>query len=355
MARAASSLDIERVRLSYGRHVAVDDVSVNVAAGEFLGLLGPSGCGKTTLLRMVAGFLAPDEGRIVCDGTDISHRPPYDRRFGVVFQNYALFPHMTAAENVAYGLKVARVRKPEIAERVKSALDRVGLQHARDRYPRQLSGGMQQRVALARALVIEPAILLLDEPLSALDKNLREEMQVELRLLQQNVGVTTIFVTHDQEEAMTLSDRIAVMREGKILQIGSPSEVYAAPVSRFVSTFLGTTNLIDGRLESAGDGVAIVNVAGRRVQAEAGGASLAAGQSVTIAVRPEDLIVGDSEAGLPGHIVDILFQGHRLIVIFRSDDGQELRAFAPVNGWSLVKGDRAYASWRTTNSRILTD
>lgn len=355
MLRAASSLKIDDVTLSYGNFLAVKNVSIDVMAGEFLGLLGPSGCGKTSLLRMIAGFRSPDSGKIICNGDDISNQPPYERRFGVVFQNYALFPHMTVAENVGYGLKVARVPKAQITQKVNSVLDRVGLLASKDRFPKQLSGGMQQRVALARALVIEPPILLLDEPLSALDKNLREEMQVELRLLQQNVGVTTIFVTHDQEEAMTLSDRIAVMKDGKVLQIGSPDEVYKKPVSRFVSTFLGTTNLIEGLYRGQDGNTANVETSGYMMKTGSGRVSYSKGDLVTVAVRPEALLISSDPAGIPGTIVDVLFQGHRLIVIFKTSDGQELRAFSPVSNWNLEKGETAFASWQTSDSRIIND
>ncbi|WP_458098127.1 ABC transporter ATP-binding protein [Roseomonas sp. WA12] len=354
----AASLTVEAVTRRFGGTTAVDGVGLEVAPGEFLGLLGPSGCGKTTLLRMIAGFIRPDSGRILCDGRDITRLPPYRRGLGVVFQNYALFPHMTAAENVGYGLRVRGIGRADAEGRVRDALGRVGLAHAEGRLPGQLSGGMQQRVALARALVIEPAILLLDEPLSALDKNLREEMQVELRLLQQRIGVTTVFVTHDQEEAMTLSDRIAVMQEGRIRQIGAPQAVYDHPTSRFVATFLGTTNLLDGRLIGTEGGLARLGLAGGAEMAvRAGTAPPAPGASARIAVRPEavTLVPEGHGGGLPGTIGDVLFQGHRLIVLFHADGGQTLRAYAAPSGWRLNKGERARATWSADQAALLAD
>jgi ABC-type Fe3+/spermidine/putrescine transport system ATPase subunit len=351
----ASSLLVESVTRRFGSLAAVDDVTLAVAGGEFLGLLGPSGCGKTTLLRLIAGFLLPDAGRIRCDDKDITSLPPYARNLGVVFQNYALFPHMTAAENVGYGLKVRGIGKAEAAQRVRTALDRVGLAKAEDRFPSQLSGGMQQRVALARALVIEPAILLLDEPLSALDKNLREEMQVELRLLQQRVGITTVFVTHDQEEAMTLSDRIAVMQAGKIRQLGRPEEVYRRPTSAFVATFLGTTNIVAGTARGLqGEALLVETAGGGLVQARPDAAP-APGAAVRLAVRPESVVLAPDGPGLPGTVGDVLFQGHRLIVLFHADGGAELRAFAAPGGWSLAKGQRAVASWPAAEAGLLAD
>jgi ABC-type Fe3+/spermidine/putrescine transport system ATPase subunit len=346
----AARLTVERLTKRYDRLAAVDSVSIGVEDGEFLALLGPSGCGKTTLLRLIAGFILPDEGCILSRGKDVSTLPPYRRNFGVVFQNYALFPHMTVLENVGYGLKVRGRKRPEIAGAARAALDRVGLSHAEDRFPSQLSGGQQQRVALARAIVIEPELLLLDEPLSALDKNLREEMQVELRLLQQRIGITTVFVTHDQEEAMTLSDRIAVMRAGRIQQVGTPRDVYDRPDNMFVATFLGTTNLLPGRVCSVTGGFATLDVDGARVAARSAGA--VPGQHARLAVRPENLRLAGNGPGLPGTIKDVLFQGHRLIVLFATAGGLELRAFCTPNGWSLAKGDTAFATWPDDQASI---
>jgi putative spermidine/putrescine transport system ATP-binding protein len=228
-----------------GKVVAVDDVTLEIAAGEFFSLLGPSGCGKTTSLRMIAGFELPDSGRVHVAGKDITDLPVHRRDMGMVFQSYALFPHRTVAQNVAFGLRMRDVPKPDIERRVKAALAQVALTGLEDRRPGQLSGGQQQRVALARALVVEPRVLLCDEPLGALDRKLRQQMQFELKELQRRLGVTLVFVTHDQEEALAMSDRIAVMNKGKVEQVGAPTEIYERPRTRFVADFIGEINLLD--------------------------------------------------------------------------------------------------------------
>ncbi len=228
-----------------GKVIAVDGVTLDIAAGEFFSLLGPSGCGKTTSLRMIAGFEFPDKGRIYVSGQDITDVPVHKRDMGMVFQSYALFPHRTVAENVAFGLRMREVPKPEIARRVASALAQVALTGLEDRRPAQLSGGQQQRVALARALVVEPRVLLCDEPLGALDRKLRQQMQFELKELQRRLGITLVFVTHDQEEALAMSDRIAVMNAGKVEQVGAPTEIYERPRTRFVADFIGEINILE--------------------------------------------------------------------------------------------------------------
>ncbi len=245
------AISVRDVTKRFGPVIAVDAVSVDVGAGEFFSLLGPSGSGKTTMLRMIAGFEMPTSGTILLDGADVTNRPPFDRDVNTVFQDYALFPHMTVAQNVEYGLKVKRVAKGERRTRVAEALATVRLAGFDDRKPSQLSGGQRQRVALARALVNRPRILLLDEPLGALDLKLREEMQVELKQIQRDVGITFVFVTHDQGEALTMSNRIAVFNRGRIEQVGTPSEVYESPATEFVAGFVGTSNLLDGAAASA--------------------------------------------------------------------------------------------------------
>src|ERR1044071_6717797 len=245
--RAGADVRLESVEKSFdGRPRAVDRVDLVVEPGEFFALLGPSGCGKTTTLRMIAGFEEPDAGRIVIAGDDVTHMPAHRRDLGMIFQSYALFPHRTVAENVAFGLRMRGLGRPEIRERVRQVLRQVALEGYEDRRPAQLSGGQQQRVALARAIVIQPRVLLCDEPLAALDRKLRQSMQVELKGLQQQLGIATIFVTHDQEEAMTISDRIAVMNAGKIEQIGTPRDIYDRPRTRFVCDFIGESNLFAG-------------------------------------------------------------------------------------------------------------
>jgi len=243
---SSAAIRLEEVTKTFdGKVVAVDAVTLDIRAGEFFSLLGPSGCGKTTSLRMIAGFERPDSGRVHVGGQDITDVPVHRRDMGMVFQSYALFPHRTVAENVAFGLRMRDVPKPEIARRVASALAQVALTGLEERKPGQLSGGQQQRVALARALVIEPRVLLCDEPLGALDRKLRQQMQFELKELQQRLGVTLVFVTHDQEEALAMSDRIAVMNKGRVEQIGAPTEIYERPRTRFVADFIGEINLLD--------------------------------------------------------------------------------------------------------------
>jgi spermidine/putrescine ABC transporter ATP-binding subunit len=278
----------------YDQAVAVDNLSLDVNRGEFLSFLGPSGCGKTTTLRMIAGFVELDTGTITVMGEDMTNRPPHKRNLGMVFQNYALFPHMTAFDNVAFGLKMRKVGSSELQRRVEQALDLVQLTAMQHRYPRQLSGGQQQRVALARAIVIEPYVLLLDEPLSNLDAKLRKAMQTELRDLQQRLGITAIYVTHDQEEAMTVSDRIVVMDHGQIMQIGTPTEVYQKPANEFVAGFIGQVNFIRGRLESAGDGWTFIGDLGLVVPVPdqaVHSAARGSGMPVELAVRPEAIVI----------------------------------------------------------------
>src|ERR1700736_166615 len=243
-----TAVALDRVTKRFGELTAIDQISLPVRRGELMTLLGPSGCGKTTLLNLVAGFLLPESGEIVIDGRQVTNIPTYRRETGIMFQSYALFPHMNVAENVGYGLRMRRLPKPEIARRVTDALALVKLEGVNDRKPRQLSGGQQQRVALARALIIRPKVLLLDEPFSALDRNLRAAMQVELKDIQRKLGVTTIFVTHDQGEALSLSDRMAVMAHGRIRQLGTAQEVYREPNDRFVASFVGDVNVLRARL-----------------------------------------------------------------------------------------------------------
>ena len=243
--QAQADVRLESVRKAYGDVVAVDGIDLDVPQGEFFTMLGPSGSGKTTTLRLIAGFESPDEGRILLKGADVSTQPPYERDVNTVFQDYALFPHMTVAENVAYGLKIKRVRKAERTKRTAEVLELVRLGGLMGRKPSQLSGGQRQRVALARAIVNHPQVLLLDEPLGALDLKLRQEMQIELKRIQQEVGITFIYVTHDQEEALTMSDRLAVFNEGRIEQVGAPADVYEHPQTEFVAGFVGVSNVLE--------------------------------------------------------------------------------------------------------------
>src|ERR1700684_1878676 len=261
-----AAVTFDGVSKNFGDVKALDNVSLKIGRGEFMTLLGPSGCGKTTLLKLAAGFLAPDSGTVAIDGKCVNDVPTYKREIGMMFQNYALFPHMSVAENIAYGLKTRHVPREEIRRRTAEALALVRLRGMEDRKPRQLSGGQQQRVALARALVINPTVLLLDEPFSALDKNLRASMQIELREIQRKLGLTTIFVTHDQGEALSLSDRLAVMSDGRIRQLGTPQEIYRSPCDRFVASFIGDANVLRGRLDGMAGALAVAAVGAARIK-----------------------------------------------------------------------------------------
>jgi spermidine/putrescine ABC transporter ATP-binding subunit len=306
------AVQLDGVTKRFGKTTALDDVSLLVRRGELMTLLGPSGCGKTTLLNLVAGFLVPDGGEIEIDGRRVTDVPPYRRESGIMFQQYALFPHMSVAANVGYGLKMRRIAKPEIARRVAEALALIKLEGLEDRKPRQLSGGQQQRVALARALVIRPKVLLLDEPFSALDRNLRASMQVELKEIQRKLGVTTIFVTHDQSEALSLSDRIAVLAEGRIRQLGTPDEIYCRPVDRFVASFVGDVNVLHARLEHIHGATAALALGPARVLVPALTLQgMAPGAMVDLFVRPEELRVANegTPAAVSGIVAAQIYQG----------------------------------------------
>ena len=286
-----AGLEFRGVSKHYGIVRAVDNVDLQVPRGEFLTLLGPSGSGKTTMLMMIAGFISPTSGKILLDGTDITERPPEKRNFGMVFQGYALFPHLSVQDNVAFPLKVRRLGSEEIRERVKKSLDLVQLGHLGDRMPRQLSGGQQQRVALARALVFNPEILLLDEPLGALDRKLRQEVQIELKELHRRVRTTFIYVTHDQEEALSMSDRIAIVRDGRFVQIGSPDELYETPRTRFVAGFLGESNFLRGTVKGSESGEIRYEIGGEQYRQRANGHVPGAGEPILVAMRPEKVRV----------------------------------------------------------------
>ena len=310
--REDAAVTFDGVSKNFGEVKALDRVSLAIGRGEFMTLLGPSGCGKTTLLKLAAGFLAPDGGTVTIDGKCVNDVPTYKREIGMMFQNYALFPHMSVAENIGYGLKTRNVPRHDIRRRVADALALVKLTGMEDRKPRQLSGGQQQRVALARALVINPAVLLLDEPFSALDKNLRASMQIELRDIQRKLGLTTIFVTHDQSEALSLSDRMAVMSEGKIRQLGTPIEIYRRPDDPFVASFVGDTNCLRGEFLGIAGLEAVIALGGAQIKVwgeHLSGARPSA--SVDLFVRPERLRVSapDEPGTMTGQIVAQTYQG----------------------------------------------
>jgi len=315
--RPDPDVELEGVTKRFGAVTAVNAVSLEVRQGEVLALLGPSGCGKTTTLRVVAGFEDPDAGLVRIRGAVVNDLPTYRRNLGMVFQHYALFPHMTVFDNVAFGLKMRGMPRREISRQVAQAMALVRLEGLEGRYPAQLSGGQQQRVALARAVVTRPAVLLLDEPLGALDKKLREQMQVEIRALQREVGITTIFVTHDQEEALTLADRIAVMERGEIVQVGTPTEIYERPRSRFVSDFIGISNFLTGPVVAREAGILTVELPGAlRVQVAAGdgrGDGLTVGETVELAVRPEKIQLAATAVPaancVSGRVENVLYLG----------------------------------------------
>jgi spermidine/putrescine transport system ATP-binding protein len=318
----------------FGDFPAVAGITLDMPSGEFFSLLGPSGCGKTTTLRMIAGFERPTEGQILLDGTDMAQTPPHKRDVNTVFQSYALFPHLSVEENVAFGLKYQKVSKQEMRERVGKALELLQMSQFVGRRPSQLSGGQQQRVALARALILNPKVLLLDEPLGALDAKLRKRLQLELKALQEEVGITFVYVTHDQEEALTMSDRIAVMSQGRVEQVGPPKEIYEEPATAYVADFLGVSNLMDATAAGFGDG-------GYRVRL--GEFDLVAGQGKSdtvgackVTIRPERVVVEPHGAGgdnrLPAMVERVVYVGTTLQVIVRLASGQQIQAWKPNDG-----------------------
>jgi putrescine transport system ATP-binding protein len=358
-------ISFEHVTKRFGDFTAVDDVSLGIYEREFFALLGPSGCGKTTLMRMVAGFEAPTEGRVTLDGKDLAGVPPYRRPTNMMFQSYALFPHMSVEANIGFGLKQEGMGKEQIAERVAEMLQLVKLTPFAKRKPHQLSGGQRQRVALARSLAKKPKVLLLDEPLGALDKKLREETQFELTDLQYDLGLTFVIVTHDQEEAMTLADRIAVMNHGKIIQVGTPAEIYEQPNSRYVADFIGNINLMEGKVASAAGGVLRMESAGMgttiAVRQEV---ATAAGDTVWFAIRPEKLGVSldkpadPSVNAIEGEVHDIGYLGDISIYHVRLPTGATVKA-TQTNLTRMVERpitwqDKVWLTWTPDSGVVLT-
>jgi iron(III) transport system ATP-binding protein len=360
----AGQVRLENIGKRYGDLWAVRHVSLEIAGGEFYTLLGPSGCGKTTLLRTIAGFIAPDEGAVFLDGEPVTYDPPWKRNLGMVFQNYALWPHMTVFDNVAFGLKERKVPRREIQRRVLETLEQVGLKGTAERRPSQLSGGQQQRVALARTLVIQPRVLLLDEPLSNLDAKLRQEMRIELLKLQRDIGVTTVYVTHDQEEALTLSTRIAVMNLGKVLQEGKPREIYEAPCERFVADFVGKSNLFSGTIVRSLDGLLEIQTGeGFRIQAAAppGGAGTAALKKVLLTIRPEaiDLVDAAEPPGtnrITGRVIASAYQGS-LVEYEIESAGRIIRVnvINPKGKRLFLRGDEATITFAAEDVGIISE
>ncbi|PYI64956.1 polyamine ABC transporter ATP-binding protein [Arthrobacter livingstonensis] len=350
------AIDLRQVRKTYGDVVAVDQLDLSIQPGEFVTLLGPSGSGKTTTMMMVAGFEEHTSGSVMIDGVPVDSLPPRERNLGVVFQNYALFPHMSARENVEFALRMRKVPKAESRRRADDALDRVGLSGLGGRKPRQLSGGQQQRVALARALVFNPAALLLDEPMAALDKRLREHMQEEIKTLQKSLGISVLFVTHDQDEAMAMSDRIVVMKDGRIVQSGPPEEVYNHPVTDWVASFLGDTNLIPATVISRDGEEAVVDLAGLgtgRVRDRG-----AQGERYAVSIRPEHLKFRagpDGENGGAGELTSSTNLGatirHRITVGGHSLQLRELSSDAGASGHAV--GSAVHVGWDADKAQLL--
>ncbi len=360
----APLIQIRQVSKRFGDFVAVDSVDLDIQRGELFSILGASGCGKTTLLRMLAGFERPTSGRILIDGADITDQPPYKRPVNMMFQSYAIFPHMTVEKNVAYGLQKEGVPRDEVQRRVREMLELVQLEGFATRKPDQLSGGQRQRIALARALVKRPKVLLLDEPLAALDKKLREHTQFELMNIQDRLGITFIVVTHDQEEAMILSSRIAVMNQGRFEQVGTPKEVYEYPNSRFVADFIGTINMFDAVVESSGDGRLLAHSpdAGRLLTAFCD-EPLPAGSGVCIAVRPEKIFISKGEPEgledmrLKGVVYDLGYFGNLSLYRIRLESGKIIQVSAQNRRRSAERflewDDEVYVSWQAQSAVVL--
>ena len=361
------SVRLEAVTKRFGDLAAVRDVTLDIPRGQFFTMLGPSGCGKTTTLRMIAGFEEPSEGRVLLEGEDVTGRPAFKRPTNTVFQSYALFPHLSVEKNVAFGLQRKKIDRSEVRRRVAEELERVGLAAEARRRPAQLSGGQQQRVALARALVNRPAVLLLDEPLGALDLKLRKQLQVELKRIQRDVGITFVYVTHDQEEALTMSDRIAVMSRGVIEQVADPETVYERPATTFVAGFIGVSNLMPGQVVSANGAATELRLdAGPTVRtAESGGAE--AGERAHAVVRPEKLTLaggadstGDGRASVEGQVESSLYLGTATQMVVRLADGTQMTVLVP-NADAAARrglpapGDPARLTWSDENIHIVRE
>jgi spermidine/putrescine transport system ATP-binding protein len=362
-ADAVPSVRLERMTKRFGDLVAVRELSLDIERGEFFTLLGPSGCGKTTTLRVVAGFEEPNEGRVLLDGSEVTGLPPFKRPTNTVFQSYALFPHLSVEDNVAFGLRRKRVEKDEIRRRVSEELERVGLAREARRRPRQLSGGQQQRVALARALVNKPAVLLLDEPLGALDLKLRKNLQLQLKQIQREVGITFVYVTHDQEEALTMSDRIAVMNRGVVEQVDSPETVYERPRTTFVAGFIGVSNLMPGEVTSTNGSSAQLHLdAGVDVRTESKGATV--GERCHAVVRPEKLEIHptgttvDGRPSVEGSIESSLYLGTATQVVVKLGDGTDMTVLVPNSDEEARRrlpgpGDAVRLAWSSENIHMV--
>lgn len=358
----AFAVELTDVTKTFGQVVAVNDVNLKIENGEFFSLLGPSGCGKTTTLRMVGGFELPTNGQIKICGEAQGYKPPFQRPVNTVFQNYALFPHMNIFQNVAFGLQMKKVPKQKIRKQVEEILELVQLKGMESRKPNQLSGGQQQRIALARALINHPKVLLLDEPLGALDLKLRKAMQIELKNIQKKVGITFIYVTHDQEEALTMSDRIAVMNHGKVLQIDIPERIYERPSNRFVADFIGETNFMNGRVLEVNEEQVKVEIEGKFPVKAIYGEKVKTDDIVTLAVRPEKLLLATDTINnefVSGTVTEVIYIGTDLRYEIRISDTTKLVVREQNRGGEIGKrfkrGDPVNVSWEMENASILTE
>lgn len=358
-----SILKLQQIRKSFDHTEVLKGVDLEVAQGEFITLLGASGCGKTTTLRIIAGLELPDSGSVILEGRDITDWEPNKRDVNTVFQNYALFPHMNVADNVGYGLKIRKVPKAEIAERVKQALRLVQLEEYGKRMPDQLSGGQRQRIAIARAVINEPKVLLLDEPLGALDLKLRRQMQLELKRLQKKLHITFIYVTHDQEEALTMSDRIAIMHDGVMDQIGSPTDIYERPATKFVATFIGETNVFDGTIKSIVNGKAVIGIengdvttSGSVTETEEKNTGFSVGEFVTVSVRPEKLHFSAEPVegfSVPALVKDYIYVGSVVKCLAVLPNGNEVK-MERLAGEELPKsGDKVFICWNPEDAVLI--
>src|SRR6059036_4094953 len=361
---ADTSVELRDLAKYHGATLAVDHLSLEIRSGEFFSILGPSGAGKTTTLRLMAGFERPDQGEILIEGRSMQNVPPNLRPVNLVFQTYALFPHMTVFDNVAFGLEMRRVSRSDLRSRVSTALDMVRLSDKHDRRPSQLSGGEQQRVALARALVNRPAVVLLDEPLSALDQQLRQEMQLELKTIQKQVGITFICVTHHQEEALTMSDRVAVMDHGRVLQIGSPQDIYESPVSAFVANFIGLFNLVEGRIASMTDARCTVSVPDLPTILVRRPGGVVEGSQVTVVLRPERLSLARDvhrngfDNTVPARIDKTIYNGSEMHYLLRLSNSALWKVRVPNSGAEqkrFLNGEAVFVRWNADEGVILSE
>ncbi|MBO7710311.1 MAG: ABC transporter ATP-binding protein [Lachnospiraceae bacterium] len=349
-------VSLQHVNKWYGSNHVVRDMNLDIAQGEFLTLLGPSGCGKTTTLRMIAGFEDATEGTILVQGERVEEKQPYQRDVNTVFQNYSLFPHMSVYDNVAYGPMIKRVPKDQIRARVSEMLALVQMSGFEKRKPDELSGGQKQRVAIARALINNPRVLLLDEPLGALDLKLRKQMQIELKRLQKKLGITFVYVTHDQEEAMTMSDRIAVMKDGVIEQIDKPMEIYRRPKTRFVADFIGESNIFEGTVEKKDGDLLTIALPSGTVSAVSEQEDLTTGEKVYVSVRPEDMCVSpERQAGFdfPASVMDSVYMGTLTKVMLSASDGQEVKYARFEDTQGLTEGTKVWLYWKPEKAVVI--